>query len=147
MFSTCAQAQHNNNTLGSQNSNPNMILADTDGEVPDSLPPHLDFEVGSGGSSILDIQESLTKLQTLRNDMITETQSSVTNGLSSRMLNKKKTFSPVSNTTLNSSNKGRVIIIQVTDPLANTLMSNPIKINKLITKDDSPFRKYEACRH
>ena len=44
-----ACVQHNNNTLGSLNSNPNVTLADTDGEVQDSLPTCLDFEFGSGG--------------------------------------------------------------------------------------------------
>ena len=50
----------------------------------------------------------------------------------------------VSNATLTSSNKGKIIIIQVTDPNAISLLTNPFKINELLTNNESPFQSLKT---
>ena len=102
----------------------NHIVISDSSKSSDSLPPPLEMEEldSTTGTTIADIQNSLSAYQTLRGSIL---QSGVP---------------LVSNATLESSNKGKVIIIQVTDALADSLIRNPIKINQLVTNSESPFR-------
>lgn len=52
---------------------------------------------------------------------------------------------PILNSTLRSSNTGRVLLICIQDENANDLFTNPFKINKLLTNSDSPLKTIQMA--
>jgi len=49
------------------------------------------------------------------------------------------------NSTINSTNKGKIIMIQITDTSSIQLLTNPFKINDLLTNSSSPFRNMKIA--
>lgn len=92
------------------------------------------------------IQQSMTRFKTFRDGLLHASTKEISNSVGTVASNvhgcpeqQVPVQTPANNSTLASANKGKVIIIEVTDLLSSTLLNNPFKINEHLNNSDSPF--------